>query len=263
MPQFLQLNDSGTQRAVLVQSLTEQMRQIEGTRWKAGAGEVVSSGDATLDTLLPDRGFRRGALVEWLGKNDASGAGTLALVAAREALATGGALVVFDRARKFYPPAALALGIPLEQLILVRPRNQADQDWALDQVLRSRGVAVAWCAVERTDDHAFRRWQLAAESSGVMGFLLRGPQARGESSWAEVRLGIEPLAGPRDEPSRTRRLRVELLRARTGQTGRAIELELPESRAWYHGRDKHHETGALHLAPSMAPAATRRRSRRA
>ncbi len=266
MTQLHQCDLSSPQRAAVLESLAERMRQIEGTRWSVGSGEVISSGQAELDALLSEGGFRRGTLVEWLGRGDASGAGTLALLAACEALSVGGSLVVIDRTRRFYPPAAIGLGIRLEQLIVVRPGSDADQDWALDQVLRSRGVAVVWCAVERADDHAFRRWQLAAEGSGVLGFLLRGPEARAEPSWAELRLGVEPLRRPATQSIRTRRLRVELLRSRMGQTGRAIELELPEPRAW-HGlhswRGKHHETGSLHLAPSMAAATTRRRSRRA
>jgi hypothetical protein len=250
-------------RAAIVEHLAEQLRRLEAGRWVASEG-VVSTGSAALDRLLPEGGFRRGALVEWLAGSTGSGAATLALLAAREALAEGGALVVIDRGGRFYPPAAAELGIALAKMIVVRPASEADQAWALDQVLRSRGVAAAWCAVDRPDDHTLRRWQLAAETSGVVGLLLRSRDARREPSWAEFRLAVEPIAEPLAR-GRGRRLRVTLLRARAAAAGRAVELEVPEQQAWpdHPTPGIHHETRPVHLASQLAPAKTRRRARRA
>lgn len=266
---------SAAGRAEIVAALAEQLRELEGDRFAGGAGgagETISTGLWALDRLLPGGGLRRGTLVEWLGETGdgargdnraASGAGTLALLAARSALQAGGALVIFDRARRFYPPAALAWGIPLERLIVVRPFSKADEAWAADQSLRSRGVAAVWLPLETADEHTLRRWQLAAESSGTLGLLVRGAEARSEPSWAELRLAVQPLS--QAAPDRTRHLRVELLRTRSGTAGKVIEVELParevgqESWGW---RGASHETGALHLASSVA-SATHRRARRA
>jgi|GEM_PF-3912956 len=124
--------------AEIVQVLADRVRQLE-TGFRPAA-ESVSSGLAPLDRLLPGKAFRRGTLVEWLAAEEGSGAGLLALTAAREACRQGGALVVLDRERSFYPPAAAAWGIDLEKLIVVRPSSK-DESWALDQVLRSAGVA--------------------------------------------------------------------------------------------------------------------------
>src|SRR6185295_1802088 len=84
----------------------------------------------------------------------------------------------------------------LERMIVVRPRSEADQAWALDQALRCQGVAAVWCFAEERDSHAWRRWQLAAESSGVLGLLVREAEAREEPCWADLRLLVEPLAQP-------------------------------------------------------------------
>jgi hypothetical protein len=259
-------------RAEIVTALAERVRELEGERFSGGAGKSVSTGLRALDRLLPGGGLRRGTLVEWLGgagdspANNllaaASGAGTLALVAACSALEAGGALVVFDRTRRFYPPAALAWGVPLARLIVVRPSSVADEAWAVDQSLRSRGVAAVWLPLETADEHTLRRWQLAAESSGTLGFLVRPGSARSEPSWAELRLGVQSLSKTTAE--RARWLRVELLRARSGAAGRAVEVELPkrevEQKPWGL-REASHETGALHLASSVAPAANRRARR--
>jgi hypothetical protein len=252
--------------AAVLQTLAEQLRALEETRW-GGSGEVVSTGSAALDRLLGEGGFRRGTLVEWLAAGAADGAATLALLAARHLLAAGGALVVIDRRRVFYPPAAARLGFALENMIVVRPVNRADHAWALDQALRSRGVAAVWTCLEKQDARTLRRLQLAAETSGAVGLLLRDAQARGEPSWADVRLWIEPLAAPTS--GRDRRLRVELLHSRARFVRGSVELEIPsleeiptkDSPAGRKGT--HHETYTVHLASQLAAAKTGRRPRRA
>ncbi|MBI3837245.1 MAG: hypothetical protein HY288_04830 [Planctomycetia bacterium] len=250
-----------------VETLAEQVRRIEAARRPVGEA-VISSGNTTLDGLLPERGFRRGTLVEWLASGAGSGAATLALMAAREAARDGGALVVVDRYRQFYPPAAARLGIDLEKLTVVRPERDEDHAWAVDQVLRCPGVAAVWCAVGEQDDHTLRRWQLAAESSGVLGLLLRGEAARREPSWAELRLSIEPIAALAHTRGRNRRLRVELLRCRTGHAGGTVELEIM-GREGGHEEQEHaatqwdtrNETRTMHLASQLAAAKARHRSR--
>lgn len=79
--------------------------------------------------------------MEWLGVGSGGGSQTLALVAAREACRDGKSLVVVDRTRRFYPPAAAAWGIDLSRLIVVHPASEADELWAIDQALRCRGEA--------------------------------------------------------------------------------------------------------------------------
>ena len=119
-------------------------------------GVSISSGCAGLDELLPGKRFQPGQLVEWVADGWGSGAGTLALMVARQACCvTGGALVVADRAGHFYPPAALAWGIDCRRLIVVRASREKDELWALDQCLRCGGVAAVWAGVERLEGARF------------------------------------------------------------------------------------------------------------
>jgi hypothetical protein len=163
------------------------------------------------------------------------------------------------------------LGIDLAQVIVVRPQGSQDHAWALDQVLRTRGVAALWSLVEDQDDHTLRRWQLAAETTGALGLLVRPLRVRDEPSWAELRLLVEPVA-QLQHGGRNRRLRVTLVRSRAGQIGRAVELkiatpdvpldeqpELEESLAFRRGT--RHETRVVHLASQLAAAKAGRRSR--
>ena len=149
----------------------------------------------------------------------------MALLAAREACRDGGALAVLDRRGEFCPPAAVRLGIEPEQMMVVHAESAADADWAMDQVLRSPAVGAALAWPEKLDGRTFRRWQLAVEEGGALGLLLRPAAARADSSWADVRLLVEPL------PTRGNRkwlLRIVLLRCRGGTDGRSVDMELDD-----------------------------------
>ncbi|MCA9236762.1 MAG: hypothetical protein KDA44_14905 [Planctomycetales bacterium] len=165
-------------------------------RWSAPPGDVdvetVPSGAPPLDAALADGGFRRGWLVEWLAAGRGAGAGALALLAAREACRTGGALVIVDRAGTFYPPALAAWGVDLSRTIVALPATDRDEAWAIDQALRCPHAAAVLAAPRRIDDRNFRRWQLAAETSGAMGLLLRPAAARSEPTWSAVRMQVTP-----------------------------------------------------------------------
>jgi protein ImuA len=154
--------------------------------------ERISTGCLALDQRLPYGGLRRGSLVEWLSDEPGCGAGVFALSAAREAQRDGGALVVVDRSGAFYPPAAAARRLDLTSLVVVHPANDRDEQWALDQALRCEHVAAVLAWPRRLDDRAFRRLQLAAETSGAMGLLLRPSSAEREPSWADVRILVTP-----------------------------------------------------------------------
>jgi len=220
----------------VISQLREQLRQFAADR--RGESGLVSTGCAALDRRLPELGLCRGTLVEWLETSSGGGAGSLALAAAREACRDGGPLVLVDAPGRFYPPAAAQAGIDLKRLIVVRPQNPTDERWALDQSLRSTGVAAVLCWSQQAPTRAWRRWQLAAEASGNLGLFVRPATARGDPSWADIRFLVQP------QPAGAgRRLRVELLRLRGQPGGQTIDLELDD------------ETGALRLASPLAPAA--------
>jgi protein ImuA len=225
-----------------IETLRQQIARLERPAARGG-GTPIPSGCGPLDRLLPGGGFRRGTLAEWLSAGEGSGAATLALAVARRACQEGGALVVLDRSREFYPPAAVRLGIQPENLIVVQAGSEADHRWALDQALRCVGVAAVLAWPEKLDGRTFRRLQLAAEEGGGLGLLIRPPAARGEPSWADVRLLVEPLPAE-PWPSPKRRLRIHLLRCRGGANGRHVDLEIDD------------ETHPVHLAARLAdPAA--------
>jgi protein ImuA len=216
---------------------------------------LIGSGCGALDRLLPDGGVRRGSLVEWLQGGSGSGAATVALHYARQACREGGVLVVMDRFQQVYPPALAAWGLDLSRVVLVYPPNAREEIWGWDQALRCTAVAAVWGEVQQIDARAFRRLQLAVESSGGVGLLLRPPDTRAQPSWADVRLWVEPRGALQN-----RRLCVQLLYCRGAAARGEVQLELDEwSGRLQQAREKH-ETHTRHLAAELARAKTHRRS---
>ncbi len=240
--------------------LREQLQQLEAVGRPAW-GERVSTGWEPLDRMLPAGGAMRGSLVEWLSGGAGCGAGTLALGMARQACGEGRPLVVVERlggaARgTFYPPAACGQGMLLEQTILVRPANQADELWALDEVLRTEGVGAVLCWGWGFSQTALRRLQLAAEAGGGLCLLLRPASVRTQPCWARLRLLVEPL-GVFSEGSysagggwvNVRRLRVHVLHVHGGAGGQHVDLEIDE-------------TGSVRVVSALdVPAASHKRRR--
>src|SRR5688500_12353372 len=135
------LPHAGSARGQLVDSLRRRMERLSGV---PGQEEEVISTGSPLDKLFPQGGMRRGMLVEWLAEHPGSGAGMLALMLARQACSKGRALVILDRARQFYPPSVVPWGVALENLLVLRPRSESEELWALEQVLRSPSVGAVW-----------------------------------------------------------------------------------------------------------------------
>ena len=203
--------------------------------------QSISSGCLPLDRHLPQQGFQRGSLIEWIGGGVGSGASLLGMLAARSACRGGGALVLVDRGQSFYPPAANAYQLDLQNTIVVHPTTEKDECWAIEQALRCSDIAavVAWS--KRLTSNAFRRLQLAAEHGGSLGLLVRPTTARNESSWASLRMLVSPSVGRQGW-----RLSVELLRCGGLFGTKPIELEIDDQTGEV--RDAHPRPLAAQLA---------------
>lgn len=304
---------SASPRQQTIDDLSRKLRQWErSTLPVRQPDDVLSTGLAPLDDLLPERGVPPGTLIEWLSTAEGSGAETLAMVVAGHTMGEKGVCIVIDRGGSFYPPAATPWIEDLQRMLVVHPNSDRDALWALEQSLRCSGVAVVVCRVEKLSQEAWRRLQLAGETGGGLGLLLRSAQQRAQPSWAGVRLLVEPLptepggrgsrrAEGRDKETRRqgdkeqdksaitkfslspdslvplsepnsksafasceeflsvsgvgikesspgRRIRIELIHCRGRTQGGSVELEIDD------------ETGDVHLAPSLAPAARRLRA---
>lgn len=245
---------SGTIQETIHQRLERLRGQIRGveTACRAKDPATISSGVPAIDSLLPGGGYARGSLAEWLAPAAGCGAEWLALQLARRAAADGGAIVIIDPRRDFYPPAAVALGLRLEQLVIVQGRRGDDLYWAIDQALRCTAVAAVWAAgslgaassnadpfLGNIDERWLRRFQLSAEQSGALGIFVRHISVARQPTWCDIqwrvatpRLGSDSRIGNDsrigdDSQGELRPISLQLLKCRGATSaGQTLDLEL-------------------------------------
>lgn len=235
-----------TARSAILADLSARIRQLERARVRSVRNVPVSSSPAVgLNRLLPDVMSLRGGLIEWL--SDAKGAGGTSLAVLASQSAVENELWVFvDGQQQLHAAGFASLSLDLRRMVLVKPERPNDVLWAVEQALRTRGVGVVLCEVDRLSSAAFRRLQLAAETGGSLGILLRPERVRHQPSWAEYRLLVRPLAtaGPPSASHPRRRLLVEVLRGRKGFTTESVIVELDDA------------DGRVCLAAELASATT-------
>ena len=230
----------------LLRDLAQRIREIESGGRPRGR-PPITLGVPALDGCLPDGGLPAGALVELLAAAEGGGAWTLALLLAERARGAHKALVVADARGWFYPPAASKLGADLGRCIVVRPASARETAAALRQALLCPAVGAALGWFDRLSPSECRRLQLAAETGGGVGLLLRPHTALRTPSFAVLRLLVRPVPA-REFP---RRIGVEVVRARGAAAGQSLVLEIDD------------ETGHVRVPPGVAAPAAGAAQRRA
>jgi protein ImuA len=226
----------------VVQELAAGIRQLEQTRHRFDRSEqdVVSTGIPSLDSLLPQHGMLRGTLTEWISWEVGCGAMTLAVIAAREAQKTG-PVVIIDSPHCFHVPASNTLGLNLNSIVVIRPKNRSDAFWAAEQALRCTGVGTVLLSLRDVSSRDCRRLQLAAETGNSIGLLVRSGINGRQSSWADMRLQVAPMTDVRTVHSR--RLQIKVLHAKGCYRESTVILDVCD------------ETGAVRLASELPVAA--------
>jgi len=205
----------------LVEHLRAEVQRV-AQQGAAHTWSTVSSGFAELDRLLPAGGLRCGTLVEWLAAESGHGATSCALRAAHAAMADDRPLVVVDIDDSFHPPG-LPAAIEPRRVLLVRCTDRRQLEWAVDQALRTSGVGAVLARYDVEDERRLRRWQLAAETSGALGLIVRTLPRQPEVCFSDVRIGVIPGAA-----GEGRQVRLELLRCRQGGRGAALDVRLDD-----------------------------------
>ncbi len=213
---------SPAERAIRLAQVAERIRQLELQHGRGGR-PACSTGLAELDAALGG-GLRAGAVHELVGEVGGAAALVVALRVAARATLRSGWLIYVDSAGDFYPPGAEQRGVALGRLLVVRPTGSADALWATEQALRCRAVGAVVLPVRRLEAAMSRRLQLAAESGGGLGLIVR-PDPQGEPTFAATRLRVTTGVG---RPGGVR-LRIEVLKQVGGRPGAAVEVEWPDA----------------------------------
>ncbi len=226
-PRFLNSNRPHGQDARATNNFMRIIRSIGGILQTLSESEAgprdsarILTGLSAIDALLPGGGLTPRAMHEILSPTDMPSL-FLPLLFARSAAKTGW-IVWCDFEKRFYPPAAAALGLPLEKLVLLRPTSEREQLWAATECLRSAGVAACVMSAARLSFIQARRMQLAAERGGGIGLLLRPAKAMSQPYAAATRWLVRPEPGERT----LQRWSAQLIHGHGGRVGKSVLLEV-------------------------------------
>lgn len=212
-------------------------------------GAVLPFGACSLDEALPWHGLPLAALheVEGTGREDGDSAAVAFLAGILARLAPARPVLWCLSRPDLHAPGLALAGLSAKRLLLVCTSSERELLWAMEEGLHSRVLAAAVGEVETLSTAAGRRLQLAAEASGVTGFVLHRRSGAVVASaavtrWRVAALPSEPIAG---EPGIGRpRWRIELLRCRGGMPA-AWEVEACDAQ---HGATTSHVTFSAALA---------------
>lgn len=208
-------------RPALLSALRARIARLDrsGGAAPAGAGGGIPL-CGPIDAALPGGGLARAAVHEVLAAEPGAATGFCALLLAR----AGGTVLWIAPEPDPWPPGLARFGLSPADLVLVRAPRPVDGLWAMEEALRCPGVAGALLELRGLDLTAARRLQLAAETGGALGLLLRpdAEEAAGGASAALTRWRVGALpgtggAGPHDLG--TPRWQLDLLRCRGGRPG--------------------------------------------
>jgi len=207
-----------TVRQARLAGLRRYLTEAEGFGQKA---IVLPFGVAAIDEALPWQGLPVAALheIENAGAADQDGAGVMFLAGILARLAPARPVLWCLQHPDLHAPGLALAGLDARRLVLLRAPNERDILWAMEEGLRSRALAAVVGEVEALSTSSSRRLQLAAESTGITGFVLHrsagnAPASAAVTRWRVAALPSVPVAG---EPGIGRpRWRVELLRCRGG-----------------------------------------------
>jgi protein ImuA len=167
----------------LLASLRASIERIDGAGAAGGqrSREALPLGVPQIDAVLPGGGLPRDCLHEIVAADaGASATGFSAVLLARLA---GEDSVIWCRRDaglhgvKLYGSGVAAFGLDLHRLLLVRVRREIEVLWAMEEGLRSGSVSAVLGEAATVSPIALRRLQLAAETGGATGLLLRPPGA--------------------------------------------------------------------------------------
>jgi protein ImuA len=204
----------------IVSEKSELFRKLSAICVGAPPQRQFRTGLDILDQLAPNEAWPCGAVHELLANPRGPCPKSIMLLLARAAWSVcGGAIVWSDPDQQLYPPALAAAGIDLGRLVLLRPRNPAEEIWSLAECLRCRGVGATVATVRRLSRIEARRLQLAAERGGGVGVFLRIPDRHHPTHYAAAtRWLVQPLPGGPD----MQRWSIQLVHGQGGRIGKNV-----------------------------------------
>ncbi|GAB3242784.1 translesion DNA synthesis-associated protein ImuA [Chitinimonas naiadis] len=157
---------------------------------------ITPCGHAALAGVLPGGGWPQAAVSEIIPSRAGCGELRMLLPALAKLTQAGQKVLLIAPPHIPYAPAWQAAGVDMRHLTWIATENEHDAQWAMEQALREPacGAVVGWFKQSLSDRNC-RRLQLAAETGGGCGFVLREGKAEALSSPFSLRLAVESVAG--------------------------------------------------------------------
>ncbi len=157
----------------VLEALRRQIHALEYSPDASAEGPAtISLGAAEIDDALPWNGLPARGLHEVFG--DTAALGFCAVLLARlSEVHPQGPILWCQQGRDLYGQGLAEFGIDPDRLIIVHGRNDTDILWAMEEGLRTPGLAAVIGKLHKIPPIAGRRLQLAAEDSGTAGIILR------------------------------------------------------------------------------------------
>jgi protein ImuA len=179
-----------------------------------------------IDEALPGGGLAAGCLHEVTGSaRDGAAGGFAAALLGR--LAHGDASLLWCRVTGRdaepglpYAPGLARFGMASRQVVFVEARRAGDALWAMEEGLRSGGVAAVYGEGVALDLTTSRRLQLAAEASGKTALALLTSRRAAAVTAATTRWRVTALPSLACDGESRPRWRIELVRCRGGNPNR-------------------------------------------
>jgi protein ImuA len=161
---------------MVLDNLRNQIRQIERSGKLLELPPVqneptISLGDTKINGALPWGGLPTTGLHEIFG--DPAAVGFTAILINKLVKNSDTPILWCQRGHDLYGHGLAEFGIDPDRLILVKGKNDNEILWAMEEGLRSAGIAGVIGRPYKIPPIAGRRLQLAAEENGVPGLLLR------------------------------------------------------------------------------------------
>lgn len=195
-----------TDKAAKLSQLRSRVQAIEGLA--RDQAEVLSLGVDEIDQALPWGGLPLGCLHHVVGAHtDLNACGFAPTATAFVSVATGRltergkvmwCLPRYKPVDSLYGPGLGMLGLPEDEVIFVRARDETEALWAMEEGLACRDLAAVVGALNAPLSlTAERRLQLAAERTGVTAFLLQPGLSMATAGAAVTRWQVQTMPSAR------------------------------------------------------------------
>lgn len=207
----------------LLQKLQQDIFLWQGFKPQA-AGKAECIGLGEIETSFPGGVFPRKAIHEFITIQPEQSASSEGFIAGLLSILmeNGAACVWVSTSRNLFPASLSLFNVEAERVIFMDVQREKDVLWITEEALKCHGLAAVVAELNNVSLVESRRLQLAVETSGVTGFILRRDGNQKASTVATARWKISPLpSGSEDGMPGIGfpRWHVELLKVRNGKPG--------------------------------------------